>query len=46
MSNGTYVDGSTNSDAWGFGLKAGYDFKLGDAGYATLRQRFWSVPVW
>ncbi|EGI8516772.1 TPA: autotransporter adhesin EhaB [Escherichia coli] len=28
MSNGTYVDGSTNSDAWGFGLKAGYDFKL------------------
>ncbi|EKE6972476.1 autotransporter outer membrane beta-barrel domain-containing protein, partial [Shigella boydii] len=26
MSNGTYVDGSTNSDAWGFGLKAGYDF--------------------
>lgn len=32
MSNGTYVDGSTNSDAWGFGLKAGYDFKLGDAG--------------
>lgn len=22
MSNGTYVDGSTNSDAWGFGLKA------------------------
>ena len=25
MSNGTYVDGSTNSDAWGFGLKAGYD---------------------
>ncbi|HHE2920232.1 TPA: autotransporter outer membrane beta-barrel domain-containing protein, partial [Escherichia coli] len=35
MSNGTYVDGSTNSDAWGFGLKAGYDFKLGDAGYVT-----------
>ncbi|MXD19736.1 autotransporter outer membrane beta-barrel domain-containing protein [Escherichia coli] len=32
MSNGTYVDGSTNSDAWGF---AGYDFKLGDAGYVT-----------
>ncbi len=20
------LDGSTNSDAWGFGLKAGYDF--------------------
>lgn len=35
MSNGTYVDGSTNSDAWDFGLKAGYDFKLGDAGYVT-----------
>ncbi|KHH88236.1 membrane protein [Escherichia coli] len=35
MSNGTYVDGSTNSDAWGFGLKAGYDFKLGDAGYVN-----------
>ncbi|HBH7339723.1 TPA: autotransporter adhesin EhaB [Escherichia coli] len=35
MSNGTYVDGSINSDAWGFGLKAGYDFKLGDAGYVT-----------
>ncbi len=35
MSNGTYVDGSTNSDAWGFGLKAGYDFKLDDAGYVT-----------
>ncbi|HAO1512779.1 TPA: autotransporter adhesin EhaB [Escherichia coli] len=35
MSNGTYVDGSSNSDAWGFGLKAGYDFKLGDAGYVT-----------
>ncbi|EFC3916038.1 autotransporter adhesin EhaB [Escherichia coli] len=35
MSNGTYVDSSTNSDAWGFGLKAGYDFKLGDAGYVT-----------
>ncbi|EPM7801431.1 autotransporter adhesin EhaB [Escherichia coli] len=35
MSNSTYVDGSTNSDAWGFGLKAGYDFKLGDAGYVT-----------
>lgn len=31
----TKIDGSTNSDAWGFGLKAGYDFKLGDAGYVT-----------
>ncbi|NDO80518.1 autotransporter outer membrane beta-barrel domain-containing protein [Citrobacter sp. NCU1] len=35
MSDGTYVDGSTNSDAWGFGLKLGYDWKLGDAGYVT-----------
>ncbi|EHT2452908.1 autotransporter adhesin EhaB [Escherichia fergusonii] len=35
MSNGQYVDGNTASDAWGFGLKAGYDFKLGDAGYVT-----------
>ncbi|MBZ4137243.1 autotransporter adhesin EhaB [Escherichia fergusonii] len=35
MSNGQYVDGNTVSDAWGFGLKAGYDFKLGDAGYVT-----------
>ncbi|MDZ6655995.1 autotransporter outer membrane beta-barrel domain-containing protein, partial [Escherichia coli] len=42
MSNGTYVDGSTNSDAWGFGLKAGYDFKLGDAGYVTLK---WSTKT-
>jgi hypothetical protein len=25
MSNGQYVDGSTSSDAWGFGLKLGYD---------------------
>lgn len=35
MSNGQYVDGSTSSDAWGFGLKLGYDAKLGDAGYVT-----------
>ena len=35
MSNGQYVDGSTSSDAWGFGLKLGYDLKLGDAGYVT-----------
>ncbi|MDA8478790.1 autotransporter adhesin EhaB [Citrobacter sp. Awk 4] len=35
MSDGTYVDGSTDSDAWGFGLKLGYDWKLGDAGYVT-----------
>ncbi|HCD7425366.1 autotransporter outer membrane beta-barrel domain-containing protein [Citrobacter werkmanii] len=35
MSNGQYVDGSTSSDAWGFGLKLGYDLTLGDAGYVT-----------
>lgn len=35
MSDGTYVDGNTSSDAWGFGLKLGYDWKLGDAGYLT-----------
>lgn len=35
MSNGQYVDGSTSSDARGFGLKLGYDAKLGDAGYVT-----------
>ena len=35
MSNGQYVDGSTSADAWGFGLKLGYDLKLSDAGYVT-----------
>ncbi|WP_410750394.1 autotransporter adhesin EhaB [Citrobacter sp. U14242] len=35
MSNGQYVDGSGSSDAWGFGLKLGYDLKLSDAGYVT-----------
>ncbi len=35
MSNGQYVDGRTSTDAWGFGLKLGYDWKLGDAGYVT-----------
>ncbi|EKO4894637.1 autotransporter outer membrane beta-barrel domain-containing protein, partial [Salmonella enterica] len=35
MSNGQYVNGNTSSDAWGFGLKLGYDFKLGEAGYLT-----------
>ncbi|WP_336284942.1 autotransporter adhesin EhaB [Citrobacter arsenatis] len=35
MSDGQYVDGSTSSDAWGFGLKLGYDFRLGDTGYLT-----------
>ncbi|EHL0170851.1 autotransporter outer membrane beta-barrel domain-containing protein, partial [Escherichia coli] len=31
----TWDTSKSNSDAWGFGLKAGYDFKLGDAGYVT-----------
>lgn len=35
MSNGDYVDGNTTADAWGFGLKLGYDLKLNDAGYVT-----------
>jgi outer membrane autotransporter barrel domain len=35
MSNGDYVDGDTTADAWGFGLKLGYDFKINDAGYVT-----------
>ncbi|AKE57914.1 autotransporter adhesin EhaB [Citrobacter farmeri] len=35
MSDGQYVDGSTSADAWGFGLKLGYDWKVSDAGYVT-----------
>lgn len=35
MSNGDYVDGDTTADAWGFGMKLGYDLKLNDAGYVT-----------
>lgn len=35
MSNGAYVDGNTTADAWGFGLKLGYDWKINDAGYVT-----------
>lgn len=35
MSNGQYVDGNTTSDAWGFGLKLGYDWKPNTAGYVT-----------
>lgn len=35
MSNGEYVDGDTTADAWGFGLKLGYDWKINDAGYVT-----------
>jgi outer membrane autotransporter protein len=35
MSNGEYVDGSSANDAWGFGLKLGYDWKYNAAGYVT-----------
>ncbi|MGL4724841.1 MAG: autotransporter outer membrane beta-barrel domain-containing protein [Scandinavium sp.] len=35
MSNGQYVDGDTTNDAWGFGLKLGYDWKYNAAGYVT-----------
>lgn len=35
MSNGQYVDGDTSTDAWGFGLKLGYDFNFDNAGYLT-----------
>ncbi|MCD4561160.1 autotransporter outer membrane beta-barrel domain-containing protein [Lelliottia nimipressuralis] len=35
MSNGQYVDGNTTTDAWGFGLKLGYDWKPNASGYVT-----------
>ncbi|MCS2169865.1 autotransporter outer membrane beta-barrel domain-containing protein [Scandinavium sp. TWS1a] len=35
MSDGQYVDGDSTNDAWGFGLKLGYDFKYDTAGYVT-----------
>ncbi|NUU67712.1 autotransporter outer membrane beta-barrel domain-containing protein [Enterobacteriaceae bacterium BIT-l23] len=35
MSNGHSVDGDTTSDAWGFGLKLGYDWKPNASGYVT-----------
>ncbi|MCU6669076.1 autotransporter outer membrane beta-barrel domain-containing protein [Enterobacteriaceae bacterium H4N4] len=35
MSNGKYVEGDTSTDAWGFGLKLGYDWKLNASGYIT-----------
>ncbi|MDU5503296.1 MAG: autotransporter outer membrane beta-barrel domain-containing protein [Enterobacter sp.] len=35
MSNGQYVDGNTTSDAVGFGLKLGYDWKPNLSGYVT-----------
>ena len=35
MSNGQYVDGDTSTDAWGFGLKLGYDVNFDNSGYLT-----------
>ena len=35
MSNGQHVSGDSSSDAWGFGLKLGYDWKPSDAAYVT-----------
>lgn len=35
MSNGQYVDGNTTTDAVGFGLKLGYDWKPNLSGYVT-----------
>lgn len=35
MSNGAYVDGNSSSDAFGFGLKLGYDWQINNAGYLT-----------
>ncbi|MBM7356240.1 autotransporter outer membrane beta-barrel domain-containing protein [Lelliottia amnigena] len=35
MSNDQYVDGNTTTDAWGFGLKLGYDWKPNASGYIT-----------
>ena len=35
MSDGTYVDGDTTTDAWGFGIKLGYDWHVNNQGYVT-----------
>jgi len=35
MSNGDSVSGDISSDAWGFGLKAGYDWQFNENGYLT-----------
>jgi outer membrane autotransporter protein len=35
MSNGAAVNGDVSSDAWGFGVKLGYDLKLNEQGYVT-----------
>lgn len=35
MSNGAAVNGDISADAWGFGLKAGYDWQFNPQGYLT-----------
>ncbi len=35
MSNGQQVSGDSTTDAWGFGLKAGYDWKFAPQAYLT-----------
>ncbi|XPE38147.1 autotransporter outer membrane beta-barrel domain-containing protein [Shigella flexneri] len=35
MSNGRYLDGNTTTDAVGFGMKLGYDWKPNLSGYVT-----------
>lgn len=35
MSNGQQVSGDNSTDAWGFGLKAGYDWKFAPQAYLT-----------
>ncbi|MGK7245029.1 autotransporter adhesin EhaB [Buttiauxella agrestis] len=35
MSNGAAVSGDASSDAWGFGMKLGYDLQLDQHGYLT-----------
>ena len=35
MSNGQQVSGDSTTDAWGFGLKAGYDWKFAPQAYMT-----------
>lgn len=35
MSNGSAVDGDISSDAWGFGMKLGYDWQINQQGYLT-----------
>ncbi|MCA1921545.1 autotransporter adhesin EhaB [Buttiauxella noackiae] len=35
MSNGAAVSGDVSSDAWGFGMKLGYDWQINQQGYLT-----------